>query len=258
MLRLLIPSGLALCLATSLAGASLAEEAETPPAFAPGVLGNLGVDVDRLRAQSLRDADLLRETLQTQAPADLSDMSPGIQALQENAMNDPRIRTLLGLEAAGSSPVGARPDHSAAQVLVFASFGMPDASLRQVMQDAERYQAQVVFRGFLRNSVFETEASLKRVFGSPEAARGFAIDPTLFTRFEVQAVPVYVVLNGPVDVCETPGCAGDVLPPHDRISGNITLEAALSIAVHAKGDASKVAEYLLAAADRTAPEGLAP
>ncbi|MBT9247954.1 type-F conjugative transfer system pilin assembly protein TrbC (plasmid) [Gemmobacter fulvus] len=256
MLRTLISTCLTAC-TLGLPALAEAQDTDQAPRFAPGALGPVGVDVEILRQQSLRDAETLRGTLETQDPADLSAMSPGIEALQDQAMNDPRIRALLGVDDPARMSGSVRPDHSAAKVLVFASFGMPDASLRQVMQDAERYQGQVVFRGFVGNSVFETEAALTRVFGKLETATAFAIDPTLFTRFNVHAVPVYVVLNGPLDVCETPGCVGDVVPPHDRISGNITLDAALSIAAHGRGDAGQVAKSLLAAAPQT-PEGGQP
>jgi conjugal transfer pilus assembly protein TrbC len=221
---------------------------ETPPdvQFAPGSLGDLGVDVDDLMLQARKSGEEMRDTLQTQDPAYIGDMSPALEALQERAMNDPRVRELLGVGADNAAAGEERIKYDEAKVLVFASFAMPAPSLQKVMAHAEKYNAQVVFRGFVDNSVFKTEAALTEVFGDLNLASGFAIDPTLFTRFKVQAVPVYIVLNGPLDVCENPGCAGDALPPHDRISGNIELEAALNIAARARGDATTVALAVLA------------
>lgn len=238
-----------LTLTTALACFAAAAGAEDPAPdvrFAPGALGDLDVNVDELMSQAKREGEALRDSLQIQDPAEIGDMSPALEALQERAMNDPRVRELLGVGSGDAVAGEDRLKYDEAKVLVFASFAMPAPSLQKVMADAEKYHAQVVFRGFVDNSVFKTEAALTEVFGDLNLAPGFAIDPTLFARFKVQAVPVYVVLNGPLDVCENPGCAGDMLPAHDRISGNIELEAALNIAARARGDASTVALAVLA------------
>lgn len=231
------------------AGSAQTSDPEPEVQFAPGALGDLGVNVDDLMSEARKSGEALRETLQTQAPADLGEMTPGLEALQERAMNDPRVRELLGLRGddATAAVDSDRPKYDETKIVIFASFAMPAPSLQKVMADAEKYHAQVVFRGFVDNSVFKTEDALTKVFGDLNLASGFAIDPTLFARFNVKAVPVYVVLNGPLDVCENPGCAGDVLPPHDRVSGNIELEAALNIVAHARGDATTVALAALAA-----------
>lgn len=224
---------------------------DLPPVarLAPGAIGDLGIDIDELLDRAGRDAGQLGQSLRPQDPMDLSEMSPGLQALEDEALNDPRIRALLGVS--DDSHVGAedRPGYGEARMLVFASFAMPAPSLRQIMNDADRFGAQVVFRGFVENSVYRTEEALTSVFGDPAELPGFAIDPTLFTRFHVEAVPVYVVLAAPVNVCETPGCAGDQLPLHDRISGNVPIEAALRIAAAARGDAATTASDLLRAAE---------
>jgi conjugal transfer pilus assembly protein TrbC len=223
----------------------LAQEAPAPN-FAPGSLGTLDVDVDELMARARRDAAQLGEGLQSQAPANLEALSPALEDLQARAMNDPRVRELLGLGSDGAAVSDAKPDYREARVIVFASFAMPAPSLRKVMEDAERLQGQVVMRGFVENSVFKTEAALARVFGDLAEAKSFAIDPTLFRRFDVSAVPVYVVLNGKLDSCKTPNCSEDPPPPHDRVSGNIELQAALELVARAGGEASATAEALLA------------
>jgi conjugal transfer pilus assembly protein TrbC len=80
---------------------------------------------------------------------------------------------------------------------------------------------------------------------APSRAGGLAVDPTLFTRFGVKAVPVYVVLAEPLASCESKDCAEDPLPRHDRVAGNIDLPAALDIAARAGGDAAAVAQAAL-------------
>ena len=248
MLRTLTPV-LALVLSSTIV---LGEET-TEPQFSPDALGQLGVDVDGLMSRAKRDASDLERGFQVQEPADLSDLTPGLEELQKRARNDPRVRALLGLTEEGTSGADPKPNYDTAKILVFASFAMPAPSLRQIMEDAERYQAQVVMRGFVDNSVFKTEAALAEVFGDVSDAKGFAIDPTLFRRFNVQAVPIYVVLNGPLDACESPGCGEDAPPLHDRVSGNIELHAALELVARANGDAQVVAQALLASGLVTQP-----
>ena len=89
--------------------------------------------------------------------------------------------------------------------------------------------------------------------GTTSRAAGLAIDPTLFRRFKVEAVPVYVVLAEPLAICESQGCAQDPLPRHDRIAGNIPLETALELVARAKGDAAGQARVALLDGHADAP-----
>ena len=58
-------------------------------------------------------------------------------------------------------------------------------------------------------------------------------------------VPAVVVVPGGVPPCRSRGCADDPAPPHDRVTGNIGLAAALE-AVAGEGDAGReVAQALL-------------
>ena len=118
------------------------------------------------------------------------------------------------------------------------------------MEEAQVFGVPIVFRGFLGNSVFETQAAISEVFGEDAEAVGFGIDPTLFTRFEVEAVPQVIVTAEPLEVCESAGCAEDTVPLHDRISGNIPLQAALEIIADGEGDAAHTAQEALESKDR--------
>lgn len=262
MLRALIIAGC--CLVT----AADARAEDRPAAFAPGATGAVGVDVMGLMEGARTAAETLGQNLSTVAPADLGDLAGKIGDLEQAARNDPWVRALLGVDpgtgeqaAPGSQD---NPGYGEARVLVFASLGMPRESLRQIFRDADRFGATVVLRGFPGNSVVKTGEVLREVMPSgeanggvavdgaagaanPEASRagGLAIDPTLFRRFKVEAVPVYVVLAEPLATCESQGCADDPLPRHDRISGNISLSAALETIARAKGDAAGMAEVAL-------------
>jgi type-F conjugative transfer system pilin assembly protein TrbC len=107
---------------------------------------------------------------------------------------------------------------------------------------------------------FRAMSDLCAALGEGETPKGFAIDPTLFSRFHVSAVPVYVVLAEPLATCETEDCLQDPLPAHDRLSGNIPLETALNLVAAGQGDAASTAAALLteAAQDEATVVGAAP
>ena len=78
------------------------------------------------------------------------------------------------------------------------------------------------------------------------AEAGVAIDPRLFRLFGIERVPAVVVVPGGVPACRSRGCAADSAPPHDLVTGNIGLVAALE-AVADEGDAGReVAKAYLA------------
>ena len=67
---------------------------------------------------------------------------------------------------------------------------------------------------------------------------GVAIDPRLFRLFGIERVPALVVVPGGVPPCRSPGCSDDPAPPHDRVTGNIGLAAALET-IAAEGSAGR-------------------
>ena len=166
--------------------------------------------------------------------------------MRARALNNPRVQALLGAggqaDEAGSEDARRYPNQRA---FLFASFSMPDQSLRQMMVDAQQYNVPIVFRGFVNNSVFDTQVAIQRVFGDDAETIGFSIDPTLFTRFDIQSVPQVVVTRDDIEPCLMQACVGDFPPPHDKVSGNIPLLAVLDIVARADGDASGSAQRIL-------------
>ena len=141
-------------------------------------------------------------------------------------------RTARGLAARGSG----------AGVIVFMSLSVPAASWRQWAHDAARIGAPLVLRGVARGSLRATVHAIGERLGGHEA--GVAIDPRLFRLFGVERVPAVAVVPGggpgrsPVPACASRGCSEDAAPPHDLVTGNIGLAAALE-AVAAEGDAGR-------------------
>ena len=135
-------------------------------------------------------------------------------------------RTAEGLSRRGSTP----------EVLLFTSLSVPAASWRQWARDAARIGAPMVLRGVAAGSLRATVKRIGERLGGHDA--GVAIDPRLFRLFGIERVPAVVVVPGGVPPCTSRGCAGDPAPPHDRVTGNIGLVAALE-AVAADGSAGR-------------------
>lgn len=114
---------------------------------------------------------------------------------------------------AAKSPVQAQQPP-----IIFASLSMTRESLQALSREARKLGAAIVFRG-LKDDDFI--AMRKELAGLGE---GFAIDPTLFTRFGVQEVPTFILPVEPLMPCDMDGC-----PPvrHVKLVGNLGLEGAL-------------------------------
>ena len=119
------------------------------------------------------------------------------------------------------------PEAAGPEVLVFVSLILPEASWRRWSLDAARAGAALVLRGVAPDGLAATVQRLRHRL--PEGGAGVAVDPVLFRRFAVDAVPAVAVVPGGVAPCRRRGCAGEPAPPHDRIAGNIGLVAALEI-----------------------------
>ena len=212
--------------------------------FAPGAQGFIEPSIPDMLDGARQLGDRWSENLDIQKADDLG-RTFDIDAFREKALSNPRVREMLGVEEGTFQSADENDRWGSDKVFLLASFSMPAPTLKAMMQEAQAYGVPIVFRGFLGNSVFETQAAITEVFGEDADVVGFGIDPTLFTRFQVETVPQVIVTAEPLDVCETSGCEGDVAPLHDRIAGNIPLETALEIIASGDGDASQSALDML-------------
>ena len=130
------------------------------------------------------------------------------------------------------------PRSGSAEILVFASLSVPAASWRQWAHEAARIGAPLVLRGVGEGGLRATVGEIGARLGGAEA--GVAIDPRLFRLFGIERVPAVVVVPGGVPPCRSRGCANDPAPPHDVVTGNIGLAAALE-AVADEGAAGRSA-----------------
>ena len=90
------------------------------------------------------------------------------------------------------------------------------------------------------------KATVKRVGALLAEGAGAAIDPRPFRLFGIEVIPAVAVVPGGVPPCKSRGCAADPAPPHDRVRGNIGLEAALRIIAEEGGPGRETARRHLA------------
>ncbi len=155
------------------------------------------------------------------------------------------IAGAVGADSGGPEPTRAAPARTpTAEVIVFASLSMPEASWRQWSRQAARIGTPLVLRGI-------AEGGLARTAGRIAARRagdgaGATVDPRLFRLFRIAHVPAVAVVPGGVPPCTSPGCSRDAPPPHDVVTGNVGLENALRIVAREDGPGRDTARRHLA------------
>lgn len=156
-------------------------------------------------------------------PSPTSPVVPDLAELAKQYEAIRRGRSGEGVSGIASGPPGA--DRQASGLLVFASLGMPRASLERMVADAERVSAVIVLRGVQAGSLRQTAASIQQLLGQRKVA--WQIDPSLFKRFEVSAVPAVVLIDParPVQVaCGSDTCSQ---PAFSKVTGDVSLGHAL-------------------------------
>ena len=224
-------TALALTVALSIAWCLPALADERPP----------GVDAARLVDEVLRKAggngeDTLGDW--TRSIVDRALERAGDAARQSAGQTVPGSsrETTAPLPAERHAPSLAAGRANTPEILLFTSLSVPAASWRQWAREAARIGAPLVMRGVAEGSL---RATVKRIGGRLGGAEaGVAIDPRLFRLFGVTRVPAVIVVPGGVPACRSRGCSDDPAPPHDRVTGNIGLAAALE-AIAAEGSAGR-------------------
>lgn len=106
---------------------------------------------------------------------------------------------------------------NAPTVLVFASFSMPEAALKQLASELKKINGALVIRGLINNSFKDTSLYLQKL------EIGVLLDPTLFDKFNITSVPTFIIVEG--------GLKGEQTPKHDRLRGNVSLRFVLERAM---------------------------
>lgn len=124
-------------------------------------------------------------------------------------------------------------------VLIFVSFSMPDASLKQWMSVAEQIHAPVVIRGLINHSFKDTIKKMADL--TRDNHGGVQLDPTLFRRFQINQVPAVVVWKE-ANCLPSQSC----LDEYDVVYGDVTLAFALQKIVGQKDSLSAFAAKAVA------------
>lgn len=132
----------------------------------------------------------------------------------------------------------------APRFIAFASVSMPVPALKAMIADVAQAGGVVVFRGFPQGSAKALTAALLKVSGTEDLPASVGIDPRLFRAFNIDAVPAYVVTASDFDLCDGFDCATNV-PPHDRMTGNVSAEYALSTFASGNGPGARLADLHL-------------
>ena len=247
-----IPSSTSDC--TTASTFNLSEFGEDFKGFAKGSTGNIEIDLWRLYQDGKEAAKDLgiggKDAIAPLGPDHSALHGLDFETMRRRALADPRVHDLLGITQGdtGRAKEAYLDRFGGARIFALASFSMPEASLNALLADAAQLKVPVVFRGFVNNSVMDTQKALVRVFGDLQSAQGFLIDPTVFRRFDVAVVPTFIGVGKDFDLCTTSGCVGDPSPAHDRLSGNVTLPFALRTIAQNGDVASEAAASLLASA----------
>ena len=192
-----------------------------------------------LADQRSPDADaarLVEEVLRKAGGNDRDSLGAWSRSIIDRALEragEAARQTVPGLSGPSAAPLPAER-HAGAfagarsatpEILIFMSLSVPAASWRQWARDAARTGAPLVLRGVGKGGLRGTAKRIGARLGGHDA--GVAIDPRLFRLFGVTRVPAVIVVPGGAPPCRSRGCADDPAPPHDRVTGNIGLIAAL-------------------------------
>ena len=160
-------------------------------------------------------------------------------------------RPALDLEAIARRHVHLHGSSSGSQreppaLRIFVSLGMPEQSLRLLVEQAERSGATLVLRGLKANSMKQTLDAVQALIGKRKVA--WQIDPEAFTRYSVQHAPTCVLTNAP-DKRESPSttcganCATTAL--FFSVAGDVSVDYALDALVRRHPDALRYARPYL-------------
>lgn len=205
--------------------AKVRERAKLSPEDAEAFGGVIAKRGEALKAQAAASAAAARANAERHARTAAVSARPG----------DPF--DFDAMVAAAGREAGFADD--APRLVAFASLSMPAASLRQMIDDVGRAGGVVVFRGFPGNSVKQFTGVLARVVPAG-GSNAVGIDPRLFRAFAVTTVPTYVVTSTDFDLCDGFDCTTHV-PPHDRMSGNVSLGHALDTFAQGSGPGAGIA-----------------
>jgi len=216
-----------------------------------------GLDLEAIReraAEHEQDAEALATAVRTRAKAVSAEAQDTAAAGDRNARGyaaslpataasthepfdfDAMVRERAEAQKAG---LGERP-----RFIAFASLSMPAPALKALVRDMDRAGGITVLRGFPAGDAQAFRAKLAEIFDSRAEAGGLGIDPRLFRAFAVEAAPSFVMTASDFAPCDGFACR-DAAPPHDRMSGNVSVRQVLETFAEGRGPGAAMARLHL-------------
>ena len=177
--------------------------------------------IEDLRQESLQKIEFLQKD-----PA----FQEIVKVLQDNSSNTKN--------AAVNSIPETEGNLREASLYIFVSFSLGEKALLNLAQDAKRFGATLVLRGFREGSYAKTVQALTQII--LKTGQGVLIDPELYTLFNITAVPTFILTKSfqlrPEIRIQT--------PIHDKLQGHVSAHYALEVFAK-KGDLKDEAQSLL-------------
>ena len=129
--------------------------------------------------------------------------------------------------------------------IAFASLSMPPEALRALVRDMGRAGGVTVLRGFPQGDSEGFKKRLAAIWSDGSEAGSLGVDPRLFRAFDIKAAPSFVMLSTDFSPCDGFDCRS-VVPPHDRIAGNVSVAHVLETFARGGGPGAALARLHLA------------
>lgn len=179
---------------------------------------------------------------------------PNVESfLQEKALDPNAKKFALDLKRdnylTSRAPMSRAPEKAPLpNVLVFTSLGLPELTLKQQLHQSEMYKVPLIIQGILPSGLQPTATKIMDLLGlekngsgaSHKINSGFAISPDWFEKFNIESVPVIVVIKQGRCQHNEPCERADF----DIVRGNVPIPTALEM-IAESGDAAETAKQVL-------------
>lgn len=230
----------------------------TAATFAAASAQDAGPELDlaevRARAsEHAQDAEALATSVRTRADA----LADDARTTQRAALDSRAAYTKEAQAATSAGPldldgmIRSAADAEIAAMgetprfIAFASLSMPEPSLKALVRDVTRAGGVTVLRGFPQGDSAAFKKRLAAIWRDRNEAGALGIDPRLFRAFHISAAPSFVMVASDFSPCDGFDCS-DILPPHDRLAGNVSVEDALETFADGGGPGAQLARLHLA------------
>lgn len=130
---------------------------------------------------------------------------------------------------------GKQQPHGITAPIILISFSMPRPKIEELLLESEKTGALIAIRGLVEDDMKKT-VNLIAEYSKGRETAGIILDPTLFDRFKVDAVPAFILPMEPVKGCDPDGCS---VPQHVSARGNSSLFYFLDLISRTGTDAEK-------------------